>query len=296
MTIPYGGLRKSSRMDLAAAIPLAAPLTVYVEPTNVCNLSCDFCPQSLDDYKERANYHQHMPLALFSRLMDEIRQMQVKSLKLYFFGEPLMHPEIGEICRLAAPVCERVELTTNLIPLTPAKAQAIMSSGIHYIRISWYGVDEQRVRDGLKLLWSMKTPSSPHIAVKVLKEEDKPSNVACDEIVVERLHTIGSDFVHLRSYEENKRVCPYPFYNLIVKANGDVVPCCVAWETSLNVGNVHHQTLAEIWQGEPLARIQRLHLSGRAGELAACANCDTIFNCPDNIDSLTLDEYERRKA
>ncbi len=294
--IPYGDLRLQPRIDLASAIPLSAPLTIYVEPTNVCNLSCDFCPQSLDDYKERAGYHQHMPIALFSRLMDEIGEMKIKSLKLYFFGEPLMHPEIGEICRLAALACDRVELTTNLIPLTLIKAMEIMRSGIHYIRVSWYGEKEQRVRDNLKLLWTMKGENTPHIAVKVTGEEDMPNGVFCDEMVVERLHTVGSDFVHLKSYEGNRKACAYPFYNLVVKANGDVVPCCVAWETSLNVGNVHHQTLAEIWAGEPLARIHRLHLSGRAGELAACANCDVMHSAPDNVDSVSLAEYDRRRG
>ena len=117
-----------------------------------------------------------------------------------------------------------------------------------------------------------------------------------DEIITERLHTIGSDFVHLKSYEENRKVCPHPFYNLVVKSNGDVVPCCVAWDTSLNVGNVHEQTLAEIWTGEKLKNIQRLHLSGRRSELAACANCDVIFSSPDNIDSLSLAEYDRRRG
>ena len=150
--IPYADLRSQPRIDLSSAIPLDAPLTIYVEPTNVCNLSCDFCPQSLEDYKERAGYHQHMPLQLFASLMEEIKAMRIRSLKLYFFGEPLMHPDIGEICRLAATACDRVELTTNLIPLTHAKAKAIVESGIHYIRVSWYGEKPARFDQNIQML------------------------------------------------------------------------------------------------------------------------------------------------
>ena len=157
--IPYADLRSQPRIDLAQSIPLDVPLTIYVEPTNVCNLSCDFCPQSLEDYKERAGYHQHMPLQLFASLMEEIKAMRIRSLKLYFFGEPLMHPDIGEMCRLAAAACDRVELTTNLIPLTPAKARAIIKSGIHYIRVSWYGEKPEKVKANLGMLHAVGNSS-----------------------------------------------------------------------------------------------------------------------------------------
>ena len=118
----------------------------------------------------------------------------------------------------------------------------------------------------------------------------------CDEIGPEGLHSIGSDMIQIKRLTGPHIACPYPFYNLVVKSNGDVVPCCVAWEKSLIVGNAREQTLAEIWKGDRLAEIHRLHLSGRSGELAACAKCDTLFNCPDSVDSLSVEEYERRRA
>lgn len=290
----YADLRKQPRIDLAREIPLNAPLTVYVEPTNRCNLACDFCPQSLLDYKERAGYWEHMPLYLFERLMREIKEMGVKSLKLYFFGEPLMHPQIGSLCAEAAGNCERVELTTNLIPLTEMKAAAIMTSGIHYVRVSWYGEKPERVIANLKMLKAHRVAPLPHIAVKFLRREDVVDGLECDEVCVEQLHTIGSDFVHLRSYEENKKACPYPFYTLVVKSNGDVVPCCVAWDKSLVVGNVSSNTLAELWRSPKMKAIRLAHLRGERSSLAACAQCDVLFNCPDSVDSVSAEEYKKR--
>src|ERR1700722_16719967 len=99
--IPYTQLRKDSRLNLAEAVPLPAPLTVYVEPTNKCNLSCDFCPQSLEDYEDRTGPRQHMTLSLYAKVMAEIEALGIKSLKLYFFGEPLLHPQIAEMVALA---------------------------------------------------------------------------------------------------------------------------------------------------------------------------------------------------
>jgi radical SAM protein with 4Fe4S-binding SPASM domain len=241
-----------------------------------------------------------MEVATFERLMNEIREMDVKSLKLYFFGEPLMHPEIGAMCKMASTAAERVELTTNLIPWTAKKLEEIASSGIHYIRVSWYGEQAERVKKGLGVLrhYSRLYPNPPHVCLK-LHSQSQMEEVGelislVDSVTVEQLHTIGSDFVHLKSYEENKKACPYPFYTLVVKANGDVVPCCVAWDTSLVVGNIHDEPLLNIWRGERFEHVRQLHLEGRRGELAACAKCDTIFNCPDSVDSVSGEEYKER--
>ncbi len=303
--IPYTQLRHDKRLDLAAAVPLSAPLTIYVEPTNRCNLSCDFCPQSLDDYEDRTGKRQDMPLELWERVMGEIATLGIKSLKLYFFGEPLLHPEIGEMLRIAATVCPRVELTTNGMALTISKAQAILDSGIHYVRISVYPYISypMNVMRNVHRLWEMRGGrKTPVICAKVFSPSEaeliRPFyHLITDEIAVEGLHTIGSEFVQISQQpHDDRKACPYPFYNLVVKSNGDVVPCCVAWEDSLVVGNVRDQSLLEIWQGDKLARIHRLHLEGRAGELTACASCDTRFNSPDNMDSLTLEEYENRRS
>ncbi len=302
--LAYTELRKDHRIDLAEAVPLPAPLTIYVEPSNRCNLSCDFCPQSLDDYEDRTGARQDMPLPLWIKVMDEIATLGIKSLKLYFFGEPLLHPEIGTMLRMAAKACPRVELTTNGMALTISKAQAILDSGIHYVRVSVYPTipHPENVVRNVQRLWEMRGErTAPVICAKVFSPSEadlvRPFyEHITDEIAVEGLHTIGSEFVQISQQKpDDRKACPYPFYNLVVKSNGDVVPCCVAWEDSLVVGNVRDNTLLEIWRGEKLARIHRLHLEGRRSELAACAKCDTLYNSPDNVDELSTKMYQQRR-
>jgi radical SAM protein with 4Fe4S-binding SPASM domain len=301
--IPYTQLRKDKRLKLGNVIPLPAPLTVYVEPTNRCNLSCDFCPQSLDDYEDRTGKRQDMSLELWAKVMKEIHALEIKSLKLYFFGEPLLHPQIGEMVGLAGLVCKRVELTTNGMALTPKIAAQLIDARLDYLRVSIYPTiphPENVVRNVLTLrkLRDQSGLTRPVICAKVFSQAEKEAiqplyDGIVDEIAVEGLHTIGSEFVQISQQpKDDRKACPYPFYNLVVKSNGDVVPCCVAWEDSLVVGNVAAQTLSEIWAGEPLARIHRLHLEGRRSELAACAKCDTLFNSPDSVDDVSVEEYE----
>jgi radical SAM protein with 4Fe4S-binding SPASM domain len=245
-----------------------------------------------------------MEIGLYRKVVAEIKEMGIKSLKLYFFGEPLLHPEIGEIVRLAKAACDRVELTTKGMPLTEKRSQELIDAGLDYLRVSVYldiAHPENVVRNVRRLHELRSDRAKPFIFAKVFSEAEAEKvrpfyfEIA-DEIGVESLHSIGSDMIQIGRLYGTQIACPYPFYNLVVKSNGDVVPCCVAWEKSLVVGNVKHQTLAEIWSGEPLARIHRLHLSGRGQELAACKNCDTIFNSPDSVDAVTVEEYEKRRA
>lgn len=303
--IPYSELRESPRIELADQIPLDRPLTVFIEPTNICNLHCHFCSHALNNYKERAGYHQHMPIELFRRLIEEVRGMSLKSLKLYFFGEPMLHPNLGEICSLAVSACERVELTTNGMLITPVKSQQMIDAGLHYLRVSYYS-DIPRpasVVENIRMLRKMRDDqgkSLPFICVKTFTRQDAEriapdyAGIA-DEVIHDGLHSMGSDLVLIKPNTGNQKACPYPFYTLVVKSNGDVVPCCVAWEQSLVYGNVNDNTIQEIWQGERLREIQRMHLAGRAGELAACRHCDTIYFSPDNVDSLTVEEFDRRR-
>lgn len=298
---PYTELRKSPRISLAKAIPLPAPLTIYVEPTNRCNLACDFCPQSLEDYEDRTGSRMDMPISTYRRLMQEIVKLDIRSLKLYFFGEPFLHPYIGEMMWLAAQSCERVELTTNGMALTEKNAQAVLDSGIQYLRVSLYDEKPELVLRNVKRLWHMRSAfSSPFICVKVFDKAHRDrvaSDYAgiADEIAIEGIHTVGSEFVQISTQSVgDQKACPYPFYNLVVKSNGDVVPCCVAWEDSLVVGNVGRDTLQDIWRGEKLAKIHKMHLEGRRGELAACAKCDTLYNSPDSVDEVTVKEYADR--
>jgi MoaA/NifB/PqqE/SkfB family radical SAM enzyme len=258
--ISYSELRKSKRIPLADAVPLDKPMTVYVEPTNRCNLSCSFCPQSLDDYKERAGYWEHMEIELYRKVISEIKAMEIKSLKLYFFGEPLLHPEIGEILRLATGACDRVELTTNGMPMTAKRVQEIVDAEVDYMRVSIYDhiAHPENVVRNVRLLWEARQArgaSKPFIFVKVFDQAQADSVRAdyegiCDEIGCEELHSIGSDMIQIKRLTGTQVACPYPFYNLVVKSNGDVVPCCVAWEKSLVVGNAKEQTLSEIWRGD----------------------------------------------
>lgn len=303
----YTDLRAAPRIDLAAAMPLSVPISIHIEPSNRCNLACSFCPQSLDNYASLSGGRMDIDMDVYRKVIAELASFspRPKSVKLYFLGEPLLHPEIQEIMTLAVTVCDRVEVTTNGLLLTEKKAQSVIDSGIHYLRISAYTYDGIRTdivrRNVVRLIQMRGDKKTPFVSVKVFNEKEyvwaqNLYSFVVDEITRETLHSVGYGMVNISQQPVGRQIaCPYPFYTLGVKSNGDVVPCSVAWEDSLVAGNVKDNSLLDIWRSEKWADICRDHLAGNRAKYAACANCDVLFNSPDNVDSVTVEEYDRRK-
>ena len=59
---------------------------------------------------------------------------------------------------------------------------------------------------------------------------------------------------------KDKDVCTYIFYALAVNADGTVSACCPDWDQKLLVGDLHRQSLWDIWHSQALHRLRLLHL------------------------------------
>lgn len=77
----------------------------YLEITNVCNLSCVFCPGTR---RERG----FLSLEGFQLLAGKLRP-HTEYLYLHLMGEPLLHPRLREILDRAEALDFRVMITTN---------------------------------------------------------------------------------------------------------------------------------------------------------------------------------------
>jgi radical SAM protein with 4Fe4S-binding SPASM domain len=77
-----------------------------------------------------------------------------------------------------------------------------------------------------------------------------------------------------------RTVCSLPFFTMMVHTNGDVLPCCDG--KPIILGNVHSQTLQEIFTGEKLRKFQKMQLRGQRCNNAACREC---FGPNDDVQS-----------
>ncbi len=77
----------------------------YLEITNICNLSCAFCPGT-------GRAPRMMDRETFEVIAEKLRG-HTEYLYFHLMGEPLLHPLLGEFLEIAESLGFRVMLTTN---------------------------------------------------------------------------------------------------------------------------------------------------------------------------------------
>jgi radical SAM protein with 4Fe4S-binding SPASM domain len=123
------------------------PKTVWIEPTNACNLKCSWCFQ--------ANGAMTRPLGMmtfetFKRVISEIEPFKPQ-INMHLAGESFLHKELIQMVEHAKKHGLTVAMTTNGT-LLRKNDFAILDSGIDFINVSLAGVNSEdylRVR-GMK--------------------------------------------------------------------------------------------------------------------------------------------------
>ena len=82
---------------------------VFIELSSACNLRCTFCAYSWSDRKGT-----FLPLPLLAKILADLKQLQpVDYVMFSALGEPTLHPEFGEACRMVKKAGFRLVVTTN---------------------------------------------------------------------------------------------------------------------------------------------------------------------------------------
>lgn len=173
---------------LSELLPLETPLSLLIDPSNVCNFKCVFCPTGDDELLSIAERPKGMmTLELFQKIIDDLQAFPqpVKVIHLYKDGEPLANKSLGEMIAYAkaSGQVQRVETTTNGSLLNEKRAQMLIDSGLDGIRVSVYATDDdgyqsvtqtntpfERVRSNVENLFRMKNEqnSSLHVHCKIV--------------------------------------------------------------------------------------------------------------------------------
>ena len=316
---------KDKRIDLAESIPLSGPLSVHIEPTNICNFKCKCCPQSFSNYKEKAGGLFQLSMDDFEIIANQLSTLPpVKQLNLFLMGEPFVNKELINFIKMAKDknLSKCYMVSSNGVLLTSEKYQSLCESGLDFLRISIFGSNEEihsditqskiklsKVKENIENFQKFKSLngfSKPRTIVKMIDTENAESNEEFisdftglgDETLLEPLTNWNdpvegnlskkdkSDLMLTRHYQRKKKVCSYPFYSLIIHSDLQVSVCCVDWGKKTLIGDLRRETLIEIWNGEKLRNIQLKHIQGKKSELEGCGNCTYIHTAIDNIDAL----------
>lgn len=276
----------------------ALPVEYIVETTARCNIYCPMCPRETHPQPK-----EDMDEAVFRKLLDESAGT-AEHMMLIGLGEPLLDRRIFDRIHACAEHGISALISTNGTLLDEKAAARLLDSPLSHITLSFDGYSKEtfefyrkgakfeRVRDNFVRFCRMKHERGSRLQVTVQMVRMEGNRHEEDAFRRFWRGVPGVDLIRVKDDETNllgggaERRTGHPCHYLwrgamYVKHNGDVYPCCQSYMLDGEpVGNLSGQSLAEIFNSEPMQRMRRLHAAGRAGEIGICAKCCTAIPHP----------------
>ena len=310
-----------NRTKLETVIPLATPFVIFVDPADICNFKCTFCPTGDKDLmKSVGRPLKVMKFDLYTKIIDDIAEFdqKIKVLRLYKDGEPLLNKKLPQMIKYAKDkgVADKIDTTTNASALTNERSLALIEAGLDRINISIYGVNEKQYKefskvniDFKKIVENVKffyeNRKQCEVLVKIngdtLTKDEKQFFLDtfgdyCDKIFIEHIMGCWPEF-EIKGVDINDEfgiygqeikevsVCPYVFYAFSINSDGSVSTCFLDWARKLIIGNANTQSVKSIWFGEGMKEYRKMFLEGGRKEHPVCKDCGQLTHgMPDNID------------
>ena len=265
---------------------------VYLEISNICNLSCSFCPGTRRQKKA-------MTEAELSLLLPKLRPY-TDYLYFHLMGEPLCHPKLGTFLEMAHSHGFRVILTTNGTLLAKKQMLLLSSPGLHKVNISLHAFEandlsvpfEDYLRDCFEFgkaaegkvlisyrLWNNHGQDQKNCEILETLEQYFPKPWVTerhgirigDRVYLE--HGDKFDWPDLSAPDGGTGVFCHGLRDQIgVLCDGTVVPCCLDHEGDLALGNLFDRSMDEILESDRAKAIYEGFSRRQAAE-ELCRKC-----------------------
>ncbi|MBI4699222.1 MAG: SPASM domain-containing protein [Nitrospirae bacterium] len=281
--------------------PINLPYQFTIEPTNICNFRCVFCPQSNPEHRflRKQGY---LTVDNIGRFINEVKRVRPgnRNISLTLDGEPAMNKALPDFVKLINDRGFLPRFSSNGKLLTPALTDKLVSAGSFLASVDFaskpeyfdnvrgregdydivlvnlrYMVDIARYNPGIKMElvnishFSGADPVKSLNDMKRLFPDNLPANIA---FWSREFHNFGG---HLKTTSgSNYKLCPYPWTSFTVTWEGDVVPCCRDTLARTVLGNVFSHSIHEIWHGERYQNLRKKLVQRKVDEIAACEKCD----------------------
>ena len=168
----------STYNKLITLLPLDTPLSLLIDPSNICNFQCKFCPTGDKELLKSVNRPKGMmEYDLFCKIIDDTAEFnkKIRRINIYKDGEPFLNKDVCKMISYAKKknVAESIETTSNGSLIDEKTAIDIINSGLDVIRISVEHVNNQGYKDITKTFSDYETIKKN---IKFLFEEKERRN------------------------------------------------------------------------------------------------------------------------
>jgi len=274
---------------------------MYIEITNVCNLSCDFCPKNSRTQK-------FMSLEEFDLITTRLQGFG-KFINFHVMGEPLLHPQLGNFLLVAEKKDFQVNITTNGTLINKVSEILLNSKALRQVNFSLHSFDanessvsmEDYLENIVRFTKHALDKGDLYVSYRLWNLEDFNCNSENEKIfgfleksfsldyrlkeeLIEKASIKLSENLHLNlankfdwpdieKEEAGGRAFCYGLRDQIgVLVDGTVIPCCLDNEGTINLGNLLKQPMDEILESERVKKIYNGFSEGRAYE-ELCKRC-----------------------
>lgn len=265
---------------------------VYLEISNLCNLSCRFCPGTKRPKKAMTEEE-------VSILLPKIRPY-TDYLYFHLMGEPLLHPKLERFLEMAGSHGFKVILTTNGTLLKKQQLMLLRSPALHKLNISLHAFEandlsvpfEEYLEDcfafgtasaGKKLvvyrLWNNGGEDAQNANILDTMHRFYPNEWVQERNgirIADRTYLEYGDkfdWPDLSATEGNNHVFCYGLRDQLgILCDGTVVPCCLDHEGDIALGNLFTQSMEEILES-PRAKAIYDGFSQRKATEELCRKC-----------------------
>jgi hypothetical protein len=270
------------------------PDHVDLELSSACNMVCPMCYTVTDQFKKEVP-HKNMNFDLFCKIVDELVEHGVYSIRLSWRGEPTLNKHFMECIRYARKKgIKEIDSLTNALRLTPAMFEEMVDLRMDWLTISFDGTGEtyEEIRKPAKFdemvakitefseIKKRKKSHKPVVRIQgiwpAIKEDPERYFDTFEPIVDEVSVNVLLDYLHVDKEVQfiPEFTCPVPFQRLAVGSDGRAFMCINDDMGRKPIGDTKSQTIHEIWNGEPMQEVRRVHKQHKGYEtFAPCKDC-----------------------
>jgi radical SAM protein with 4Fe4S-binding SPASM domain len=298
------------RSKLADVLPLRTPFVIHIDVSSACNFKCKFCFHSLEKetLDELGFSPSIMNLELFKLTVDKIMAFpsRLSRLCLIRHGEALLNKALPDMIRYAkaSGVAKKINISTNGTLLTPEINRKLIDSGLDEMLVSVEALTNEKYKEicGADIDFDRIVSNIEHyyrnkkdftLYVKIVDcalnngDEEKFHDIfdnICDKASIEYITPCfsGVDYSTIKeNYDTNimgdgfvdVSVCPQPFFQMHIFPNGNISVCNADYNEKLVFGNVQHDSLVDVWNGNELNSFRVMQLKGERKNHSYCHFC-----------------------
>ncbi|MFZ1576505.1 MAG: radical SAM protein [Chromatiaceae bacterium] len=290
-----------SSQDPSSWASVDFPLELAVEIAAWCNLKCVICPVPTSTRPKR-----FITTETFRKVVE-----QVKGEKGFLFGpggygEVMLHAGWADLLEHAKEQgIGPTAMITNGTVLTEENAARLVKMGLDALVISIDGTTPEtyaKIRVGgslekveanvRRLIRIRGDKELPRLCLRIIRMKETDAEVQ-DFIDHWNALLCPGDLIQVQAFQdwvgkvedrsvegvnhrsrEGRLPCRMLWRHLAVRADGTVSACCRDIDGELTVGNIEAgDTIREIWHGDKLNDLRRLHLQKRFEDIPLCKAC-----------------------